>query len=243
MNNLMRVTFTGVDENTNLEQLKTVSSIYPYVEWGILYSENPSGRLGFNRFPSQQWFVENKEKIEAIKNETGASFALHICGGAVKTLLSGENVFLPQILALFNRVQINLIYKEKNLTDLQNLFLAYPDINFITQHNKANESLYGKVEAKNHQILFDSSGGRGITSDHWQNPLSDKLYGYAGGLGPENIKEQLINIEKASNNKQFWIDMENKVRTDDIFDLSKCEQVLVAVNHQILKNKATKFSV
>ena len=32
-------TFTGVDENTNLSKLIEISKDFPFVEWGILYTD------------------------------------------------------------------------------------------------------------------------------------------------------------------------------------------------------------
>lgn len=237
---LLHTTFTGVDEKTDLEKLKVLSSTYSKVEWGILYSESPSGSLGFNRYPSQEWFRNHIKQLEAIKEETGCQFALHVCGKAVKTLLAQENEFLKQILPTFNRVQINFSYKEDYLPLLEKLLTSYPDIQFITQHNNANKEVFGKIQAANHNILFDMSGGRGIETTSWIAPLSSKYYGYAGGLGADNIQTQLTNISQAANNQPFWVDMEGKVRTEDLLDLDKCEQVLKQIQPLLnigLKNK------
>ena len=40
-----------------------------------------------------------------------------------------------------------------------------------------------KVKAKNHSILVDGSGGRGISPDSWPLIETDKPVGFAGGLG------------------------------------------------------------
>jgi phosphoribosylanthranilate isomerase len=95
---------------------------------------------------------------------------------------------------------------------------------FITQHNKSNADVYKQIVALNHEVLFDASGGRGILGD-WHSPIPGKICGYAGGLGPDNVLQELEKIS-AICNKPFWIDMEGKLRTDDKFDLTKCVAVL-----------------
>lgn len=110
-------------------------------------------------------------------------------------------------------------------------------IKFITQHNEANKSItnqFGQFDGhmiSNHQVLFDGSGGLGKSPETWTAPLLDKLCGYAGGLGPNNLMTEL---DKIKNQVQecgglidfhTWIDMESKIRTDDKFDLAKVVDV------------------
>jgi phosphoribosylanthranilate isomerase len=100
------------------------------------------------------------------------------------------------------------------------------------------------VFSSNHQVLFDQSGGRGIETTEWETPLENKICGYAGGLGPQNINEQFSLIQSVAD-RPFWIDMEGKIRTEDILDLALCKEVLskvskVAFNPLPLGNK--KFS-
>ena len=79
--------------------------------------------------------------------------------------------------------------------------------------------------------LFDSSGGRGVVEKSWpkipHHEYGPIWCGYAGGLGPDNIKEELQKIEEAVGEAEIWIDMETKLRNKkDQFDLNLCEQVL-----------------
>jgi hypothetical protein len=54
--------------------------------------------------------------------------------------------------------------------------------------------------------------------------------GYADGLNPDNIGVALPAIAACVPEGQpYWIDMESGVRTDDRFDLDKCELVLMQV--------------
>ena len=79
----------------------------------------------------------------------------------------------------------------------------------------------GRVSA-----LFDASGGRGIEPFRWPvSPVSIR-FGFAGGIGPDNLVEVLRDI--GPREAPFWIDMESGVRTDDRFDLAKVRAVLEA---------------
>jgi len=49
--NINRVTFTGVDDSTNIKDLEVISAEFPFVEFGILYSDAQSGKGG--KYPSK----------------------------------------------------------------------------------------------------------------------------------------------------------------------------------------------
>lgn len=240
---LLNTTFTGIDEKTCLTQLEDISHELGHVEWGILYNLTTNSKFGTNRYPSHEWLEKNKYIIQKIQSQSDTSFSLHVCGSSVKTLLNQEPSFLIDMLSIFNRVQINFIYKNKYIILLNELLENYPKINFITQHNNANINLWKELNASNHHVLFDSSGGRGIVNDDWKVPLTGKLCGYAGGLGEDNIIEQLTKIKKVVGSQAFWIDMENKVRTEDYFDLEKCKTILTMVNKHVLVSQNSSLHI
>lgn len=74
--------------------------------------------------------------------------------------------------------------------------------------------------------LHDQSGGKGKVANIYPRPNYNDNYvvGYAGGINPDNVKEILEKIPAADDN--FWIDMENGIRTDDWFDIDKAIKVL-----------------
>lgn len=77
------------------------------------------------------------------------------------------------------------------------------------------------------QMLFDRSGGTGKVPDTWpRHPGGGVQVGYAGGINPDNVLDV---IDAIGPDGPYWIDMESGVRTDDWFDLDKCEAVLQAV--------------
>ena len=86
--------------------------------------------------------------------------------------------------------------------------------------------------------LFDMSGGAGIVPKEWPVPFEKHMrhpnvdyFGYAGGLGPNNLEAELHRIAQAAGDHRVWIDMETLIRSDDdeLFDLDKCVAVLELV--------------
>lgn len=226
---LKHITFTGIDEKTSLLAIDEISrQENNNIEWGVLYSTSEKFKDGFaNRYPSVKWFDKNIYTIKRIKEETKCSFALHVCGKAVKDLLNNEDLFLEKIIPYFNRVQLNFVYKKNQLELLDRLMKKFPTIVFITQYNSANKDLHNDIKNKNHEVLHDFSGGNGIETKKWDFPQSDKVWGYAGGISANNIKG-LITFFDAIVDKQYWLDMENSVRTNDFLDIEKVKEVIKA---------------
>jgi len=55
--------------------------------------------------------------------------------------------------------------------------------------------------------------------------------GYAGGLGPDNLKKELAKIHRLAGSRAYWVDMETKLRTDDdAFDLAAARRCLEISN-------------
>jgi len=223
-------TLTGADDSTPINKLFELSDQYNFVEWGILFSPKRCG--GGGRYPSEKWIKELSEEI--YKRHTG-NFAIHLCGDAVPRILNGDHEMLT-LIKPFQRIQLNFnIHKNPfDLSDLENLFVLTPDKTFLTQHNVSNGHIWHHmVHYTNHAFLFDASGGRGIEATKWQEPLPGRYCGYAGGMGPENVKENLLDILSKTETIPTWIDMESKLRTNDLFDLEKCKQVLDIVKAEI----------
>lgn len=85
-------------------------------------------------------------------------------------------------------------------------------------------------KAKNILALFDASGGRGLERQEWPAHLGDWDCGYAGGLGPDNLRRELPRIAAAAGPSPYWIDMESKLREgDDRFSVALARQALDAV--------------
>ena len=83
------------------------------------------------------------------------------------------------------------------------------------------------------------SGGAGILPNAWPQ-ARDCYCGYAGGLSPDNIEEQLPEIEKVAGEGPIWLDMETHVRSEDDrqFELAKVRQVLKKTDPWVAKKEA-----
>jgi hypothetical protein len=193
------------------------------VEWGVLVSNS---RFGTPRYPKLSW-IQNFSQVQL-------RWALHICGGAVDSLLDTQAVDAFKLWQLScGRVQLNKHnLPVSQLSGLYSLVKAFSDWTFILQDDEYNreraQELY-IMDIHNVSLLFDGSGGRGILPDKWPNQLKNIPCGYAGGLSPDNITEQLPLItEAAGARRRTWVDMETGVRTEERFDLNKVRAVIEA---------------
>ncbi|KKN98439.1 hypothetical protein LCGC14_0145340 [marine sediment metagenome] len=233
---LNRVTITGVDDHVSSADMYALSKKYPFVEWGILIST----KQGRDRYPSSNWIGELGKWAYQLENKI--NLALHICGSVAKAFVEGEEISAPQWLKyfgfnpdymgeVFSRIQINVQKYPDDLTG----FAWWVDvmrnrkIDIITQHKSNTVDLWKKTAALNirHHVLFDSSGGRGVSvlEKGLPIPITGHYCGWAGGITPENISDILEAFEQSPAGIG-WIDMETGVRTDDRLDLFKVEEVL-----------------
>lgn len=192
----MRITVTGIDEMIDRSDMRMMLS-YPHTELGFLYTATPEGR---NRYPSYQFILA--AMMFAVDR-----CALHICGTkARQQLVAGE---LEGLVYHASRVQVNGVLTVEEAEQIA--ALIYPKI-LITQHNAKNARLMD-VKSGNHSILLDGSGGRGISPEGWNSPDTQKPVGFAGGLGRDNLAQELLRIKDIARTG-WWVDMENKLRPD-----------------------------
>jgi|SRR5690606_2543935 len=207
--NQWKVTITGADDNTDPNQLIELSKRFPFVEWGILHSYK---RKGTSRYPSDPWIVRLMQSKSA---ET--HLAIHACGLFAKEIMNGQ--CFPWG---FARIQINGF-------DVKKISYLNPwGGEYILQCGDMEKVQRVADFAAQHpdflfSVLFDVSGGMGLMPSSWPRPLPGVRMGYAGGIGPSNVRDVLRDIGPV---EPTWIDMESGVRTDDQFDLEKVEEVL-----------------
>ena len=84
-----------------------------------------------------------------------------------------------------------------------------------------------KKTSKPINLLYDGSGGFGREIEQVHTPDDNHFTGYAGGIKPENVVK-IVNFIENSNpkDKKYYIDMESGIRTDNIFSVEKCCQVI-----------------
>lgn len=222
MSALTLCTLTGADDSTEPSDLLRLSADYSFVEWGVLYHQAHQRK---GRYPSFKWI---NALWRQIPSHPSAHFALHICGrDAIAEFLRGEG-HVSRTALHFGRVQLNLVAASVNPALLTVAIQRHPDKVIITQHNSVNQGLWQLLsELPNHAILFDESGGRGLSPTSWPTPLRGKLCGYAGGLGPDNLAAELPRIQRAAEKRSFWIAMEGQLRNaTDQFDLARAQRCL-----------------
>lgn len=226
----MNITFTGIDERTDLARLKRL--LRPDVEIGILVTTTPEGR---HRYPRLEWITE------VVKDVLPGRCALHFCGKDTRLKLLDGTLFGTWFCYPWcpPRVQINGVVSLAALTATCDLL---PRCEVITQHTPLNAGLANKPVGA-HSIVIDGSGGRGVTPTEWAQPRTFKRVGFAGGLGAETIPTELPKILRVirdhlppprcitnvMDRKPPWIDMENRLRDpDDWFDIGRMEAALAA---------------
>lgn len=201
------ITVTGADEKTPIEILKELDA-----EIGLLYTETPNGR---NRYPSKDWIIETSSQIKRL--------AIHICGSKAREQLVSRR--LDDFVQYSQRIQVN---GTLTLKELNTICKRYPDKIIITQFNNSNHTLTD-LDLENHSMLVDSSGGRGKSPESWIRPDVDKPIGFAGGLGPDNLREEL---SKMPIKNSWWVDMEGKLRDNDWFSVEKASEVIKIFNER-----------
>ena len=235
---LRTITITGADDHVNPEDLAFLSEKYPFVEWGILLSET---RKGTNRFPSSFWM----ERLKKYKDQLRLSG--HLCGRWLGDMMkTGTNSFKqenPDLWALFKRIQLNFLGNTTEYTqDFLDSLSWSPRKQFIFQVNSFDNELLIKCKNSGLNVvpLFDLSHGGGITPSDWPSATNQDYYGFAGGLGPSNLKEEIERILSQNKDINFWVDMETNVRdNDNKFDLLKVEKCLDIAEEYISRDNFT----
>lgn len=228
MGNLKHITFTGVDEKTNLRTLQHIQNVYPKAEFGVL--------------TSYHWYENGNRYMDPmlIKNLRGTRLhlALHLCGSAAHDATNGFwsdiNHLLYGNLDIFPRVQLNVATRKDN----PEYIIHNTNKEIIVQakgigDTKLFDSTRSWYPESKCSILLDGSGGRGIDTGIEVLNNHEKV-GYAGGINPDNVKEKLEYLLENVDG-DFWIDMESGVRTGDWFDVEKVIAVL-KICDQVLNN-------
>ena len=232
------VTFTGIDERTDLERVCDLAERYPIAEFGVLVGSHTGGI-----FPEMDVVLAFRDLVAK-----GVPMALHLCGIYSRCAMEPD-LPIPSVQRMgdlacalsdgFSRVQINLnatAFSARNMAAHAAGIMQFADSvtsdKVILQH-RGN---WGGVPVihDNVEYLFDRSGGAGIEAmNDWPPPISHSScrFGYAGGIGPHNIRKALDFVNLHSDSRT-WIDMENRVRKGGWLDLDAVESVLEVVSRE-----------
>ena len=247
---------TGVDSRTDINDLVALSSLFPFVEWGLLYSPKRAGNPG--RYMSFDDIMNVMGVLGLMPNRINIS--IHFCGKSVINLINGhsnenELALLSRVRKMNGRIQLNFnASKDEDFSiDALNSFIeSNKDIEIITQKHQGNALIENSVsKLKNHAVLFDSSGGLGIANRNWNEEVKNIKHGFAGGIGSENIRESLLELSgmgKNHANPFIWIDMEGQLRVKDKNDVDwfstlKAEACLIQVKQWLSELEAPEKKI
>lgn len=226
---LGQLTITGADDNTDQHDLVKIQQDYPFVEWGILFGN----RDGRPRFPTAKWVQNLCDK--------GLNLSCHLCSKWVDSFRVGNHLFANERsfeFGLFKRCQINT-HAER--------FIPHPNFPFLLADNPKQYII--QMDGVNNELfeatdfflreedrdgarvvpLFDLSHGAGVSPEKWtdlEQETGCPYCGYAGGLGPENLEEQLKKLADTVGRATVWVDMETNVRNGRDLDLKKVVKCL-----------------
>lgn len=228
----LRVSFAGIDEHTNLNELEALTEYGKEagitVEFGVLLSGR-NGEDGNNRYPS----------IEFIKQLVGRNLnlSLHLCGKYTSeimkhgTLEGVKELLGEELFDSFQRIQINVVGRKTKAPDLS--FEGKEIIiqtNLSEEHSAIRFNYYYTGEHGKVVFLSDVSGGRG-EQGNYQN-YGTPWQGYAGGINPDNVLNVIAEINNSlCENQEYWIDLESGCREDDWFNVEKCKDIITSIIH------------
>ena len=237
---LSRVTITGADTSISPEALVSLSKSYPFVEWGILVSFSSQIILNIpylTRFPPPTWIRE----LQHLAIHHPMQLSLHICGRWPRYLLLGDLALPATLYEGFQRVQFNfppncwhLSYDPEHFVETLRAF-GQRQLIFQIDDPRAIDALEDASKRGSDLDcvpLFDQSHGSGMLPQRWPTwrmlQHAYPTYGYAGGLGPYNLRSEIPQIAHVAGEVDVWIDMETHVRTDDrqCFSLEKVARCL-----------------
>lgn len=232
------VSLTGADDAVHPQTLRSISETFAFAEWAILYFPEKEGSA---RNPSTAW----RERFLAT---SPARSAAHLCGKRVFLELLDDELAPYRIddLRRYGRVQLNINARGRLFNDEQVLKiydrLLHAGMTLILQYHDESKDLIGlflggrsNEELHRIHVLFDGSKGRGVRPTEWPKPLTmpglPMTCGYAGGLGPDVMTQEIVRIAGAveSSGSAYWVDMESGLRTNNQFDPDKAVEVLDAV--------------
>lgn len=210
----------GIDAQTDPGDLIRLGADYPFVEWAVLYKGYDGDKP---RYPTDNWIRDFKSAPPS------PQIAIHLCDDAITGFIDNR-LDVMDMMQGFQRVQLNatVAHLAWDAGQLADRVAAETQWQFLFQFSQNKADYYPLFHRlANCDVLFDESAGRGVETTQWPQPIAGKLCGYAGGLTPDNIADNLAKIDQVAGNRDVWIDMESGIRTDNRFDAVKAERILM----------------
>ena len=206
----VRLTFTGVDARTDLDAVIGIGRRNPHVEFAVLVGSR-TGTIGARRYPEPGVVRDFRRRAVA----AGVKCAIHLCGSYSRAVMKKEWEAPLSVSKGFDRIQVNA--SRYDMTAVEEFKRRYVGIGvtvIVQWRTRHMDKRFPGIA-----FLHDESGGRGIEGiKYW--PMRPRFGGFAGGLGPANIREA-VGYVRMTARPGSWLDMETGVRTDDWFDLAK----------------------
>jgi len=240
--------FCGADDSVDPLLLRAISRQHEWVEWGVLFRPD---KQGTPRYASDEWVAQ----LSTVNTGREMRLAAHLCAERLDEVLTGHSEFVQRMHEQvgFQRFQLNATASNganvglfgdaagaaRCVASLRAVMLAVPHAEFIVQRNAQTQPIWELLleqPPSNLSLLFDESMGFGVTAPSWPPPPAcDVAFGYAGGLSPGNISEQLLQMEQVAAGRTLWVDMESSLRTglQDGGDLFDCNKAMACVQHVI----------
>jgi hypothetical protein len=240
------VTLSGLDDLNQSVSAMRLSKEYKFLEWAILRSKSREGAEP--RYPAA-WFVNNL--MHDLFNV--GNLAVHLCGSFARESLEGPffwAILYPDEFCRADRVQVNapveltpsgLSHVITIAKRLGKVFILQTSLDYMQwglgvgeEDCKAEDygACWDGYEKRYIHFLVDASRGQGRVIDLSQitDEVMGKMHGhhigFAGGIGPDNVRQVLEHLAAIKSDSTCWVDMESKIRSDDKLDLDKCREVL-----------------
>lgn len=241
------ITFTGIDNSTDVETLVDLSRKYPHIEWGIMFS---SHFQGVARNPSYDWIAQ---LAVAAHYEPTLHLSAHLTGGFVRQYLKMPdacNVMdnLDLLFAPFQRIQINHRYTQYSPEAIPHIIanirerIQNTSKTVITLENTRNQAITQALTREplpNHALLYDAAlgcygwnGFHECDTEPIRSPHPAVPTGYACGITADTLLDALIRIEtNVPKHYATWVDIRRGFTTDgDGIDCDKIERIMNAID-------------
>lgn len=246
--NLEYITCSDMREYNEIDDIIDLGKKYPMAEFAI--QAHPSKFSA--HMPRYVWFdtLMHASCVNDVNlaMHVNAEWRTEICRGNIPYEIKQMwDLKRDNGKPVIGRVQVNInggttpyrFYAKK----VADIIRAYPDIEFIFQYTPKQRDRIWALNATGAKfsLLFDASGGRGISPDTWNSPVyPNHKMGYSGGLSPENIADNLDKINMVLPvGYNTWIDAEGKLKDPDTeqFDTARAEQYIQNAIKWLVKNK------
>lgn len=208
------ITFTGVDDRTDLRDLLDLTLKYGgRVEFGVLMSKSKMGQNP--RYPGATML---RELATAASFDNRLRLSAHVCGQWAREIMQGELPDLPINLVNFRRMQVN--HDEPTAVAIRSA------ANALGVARGIGQTRFGIPWDKSVDWLFDRSGGRGEVPSGYPFRAKSDLAGFAGGLTPENVRSQMVLMDMCGAiTGPYWLDMESGVRVGNWLSIERVDKV------------------